>query len=63
MTLKNDYAIILMKDDNIVQIRTIYSTVDKAIDQAKYIKDMTENKFDNVMVYKTTPHYVMKAGK
>jgi len=63
MTLKNDYAIILMKDDNIVQIRTIYSTVDKAIDQAKYIKNMTENKFDNVMVYKTTPHFITKAGK
>jgi hypothetical protein len=63
MTLKNDYAIILMKDDDIVQIRTMYSTMEKAIDQAKYVKDMTKNKFDNVMVYKTTPHYIMKAGK
>jgi len=63
MTLKNDYAIILMKDDDIVQIRTMCTTMDKAVEQAKYVKEMTENKFDNVMVYKTVPHYVQKEGK
>lgn len=63
MTQKNDYAIILTKDDNIVQIRTVYSTVEKAIEEAKIIKNVESNKFDDVMVYKTVSHYTKKAGK
>jgi hypothetical protein len=63
MTQKNDYAIILTKDDNIVQIRTMYSTMEKAIEEAKIVKNVESNKFDDVMVYKTVSHYTQKAGK
>jgi hypothetical protein len=63
MNQKNDYAIILTKDDNIVQIRTLYSTMEKAIEEAKIVKNVESNKFDDVMVYKTVSHYTQKAGK
>ena len=63
MTQKNDYAIILTKDDNIVQIITMYSTMEKAIEEAKIVKNVESNKFDDVMVYKTVSHYTQKAGK
>jgi len=53
---KTTFALLLMKEENIIQIRTLQGTQEYAIEQAKIVRDYGNGKFDNVMVYKTTPH-------
>lgn len=53
---KSTFALLLMKEENIIQIRTLQGTQEYAIEQAKIVRDYGNDKFDNVMVYKTTPH-------
>ena len=56
MTTKENYALILMKEENIIQIRTLNTTKEKAIQQAKLVKSYGNVHIDNVIVYKTVPH-------
>jgi hypothetical protein len=53
---KSTFALLLMREENIIQIRTLQGTQEYAIEQAKIVRDYGKDKFDNVMVYKTTPH-------
>jgi len=53
---ESTFALLLMKEESIIQIRTLQGTQEYAIEQAKIVRDFGKNKFDNVMVYKTTPH-------
>ena len=53
---KENFALILMKEDNIIQIRTMNTTRQKAIEQAKLVKSYGNIHIDNVIVYKTVPH-------
>ena len=45
-----------MKEENIIQIRTMNTTKEKAIQQAKLVKSYGNVHIDNVIVYKTVPH-------
>ena len=56
MTNKENFALILMKEENIIQIRTMNTTKEKAIEQAKLVKSYGNAHIDNVIVYKTVPH-------
>jgi hypothetical protein len=56
MTNKENFALILMKEENIIQIRTMNTTKEKAIQQAKLVKSYGNVHIDNVIVYKTVPH-------
>ena len=56
MTNKDNFALILMKDENIIQIRTMNTTKEKAIQQVKLVKSYGNVHIDNVIVYKTVPH-------
>jgi hypothetical protein len=62
---KENFALILMKEENIIQIRTMNTTKEKAIEQAKLVKSYGNAHIDNVIVYKTVPHKkpAKKAGK
>jgi hypothetical protein len=63
---KENFALILMKEENIIQIRTMNTTKEKAIQQAKLVNSYGNVNIDNVIVYKTVPHKkpsVKKAGK
>ncbi len=63
---KENFALILMKEGNIIQIRTMNTTKEKAIQQAKLVNSYGNVNIDNVIVYKTVPHKkpsVKKAGK
>ena len=51
-----NYAIIILKDNSVIQVRTLNSTQEHAVEQAKLITKYGAGKFDNVIVYKTVEH-------
>jgi len=51
-----NYAIIILKDSSVIQVRTLNSTREKAVEQAKLVAKYGAGKFDNVVVYKTVEH-------
>ena len=53
---KDKYAIIILKDSSVIQVRTLNSTREKAVEQAKLVAKYGAGKFDNVVVYKTVEH-------
>jgi hypothetical protein len=53
---KDKYAIIILKDNSVIQVRTLNSTQEHAVEQAKLITKYGAGKFDNVIVYKTVEH-------
>ena len=59
----DDYVILLYKEDTIVQIRSLKTTKELALSEAKNINNLSETKFNNVVLYKTIPHFIRKESK
>jgi hypothetical protein len=59
----DDYVILLYKEDTIVQIRSLKTTKELALSEAKNINSLSETKFNNVVLYKTIPHFIRKEIK
>jgi len=53
---KNEYAIVLLKDKSIVQVRIYNVNVDKVIEHAKAFNKTKTNWYDNAVVVKTVDH-------
>jgi TPP-dependent indolepyruvate ferredoxin oxidoreductase alpha subunit len=48
---ESTFALLLMKEESIIQIRTLQGTQEYAIEQAKIVRDFGKNKFDNVNMF------------
>ena len=59
----DDYVILLYKEDTIVQIRSLKTTKELALSEAKSINSLSVTKFNNVVIYKTIPHVIRKEIK